>query len=82
MILAIRDDRKNATTTNIRFRRNQQRSINGAATSQNGSQPNSASCARSGGKTRHARVPAASHTQRTFSSALARLAGFDKVNMI
>jgi hypothetical protein len=55
--------------------------MSGAATSQNGIQPNSASWARSAGKTRHAKVPAASHTQRTSSSALARLAGFDKVDM-
>jgi hypothetical protein len=62
-------------------RRNSVKSISGATTSQNGSQPSDASCVRSGGQIRHAKVPTASHTQRTSSSALARLAGFDKVGM-
>jgi hypothetical protein len=55
--------------------------MSGATTSQNGIQPNSESCARSVGKARHAKTPTASHAQRTSSSALARLAGFDNVDM-
>jgi hypothetical protein len=58
------------------------KSMSGAAISQNGSQPSNASCVRSAGKIRHARMPAASHIQRTASpNAPARPAGFDNVDM-
>jgi hypothetical protein len=62
-------------------RRRYIKSMSGATTSQNGIQPISASCARSVGKTRHAKAPTTSHTHRTSSSALAHLAGFDNVDM-
>lgn len=62
--------------------RNSTRSMSGTATSQNGSQPSNGSCLRSGGKSKHAKAPATSQIQRRFSIASARLAGFDKVDMV
>jgi len=64
-----------------RIRRNTAISINGAATSQNGIQPNNGSCPRSGGKSRHATAPPASQIQSRFSMACVRMAGFDMLDM-